>query len=392
MRSSIELIQTFELLSASSDRRVVVLGADATLSPESPTHAPHRIETLLSPSDLDYGSRFSGAEYNLNGSSESDELNIIHDQELADCEEAEYLLEQSTVNKENEGPPTTSWLSISPDNSARTGPTYLPQMLPRTGRRQLRRPKQETIDKVCGTKHPNQDGASGECYRLSLPRNELRINPSTSRGYWLGAKDTNRRETEAERAASDNFNSTGNTEPENWEALYDSFYSHPSETPKEDTDDNAFPDQFLSSGEASASSIERVDSSRNRNALRAGTYIAENLSDRYRADDHRNRHYGYPCDIQRYGPYKNSLPYSRSARPRSPNYPRQLATQVSRPRQPPITRRRYARRIQDDDTWRATAPDLLIATVATTVRKKLATILLTSTFSIVLPDIGMHPK
>ena len=138
---------------AVEDKRVVVADTDLLATEEVPTvdhltrhHSTHPCE-LLSADDLDHGGRFSGCDFSLGTSSDSQEAYVQREQETALCEEVEFYLEQQQLNKENRVQPRVkSPVHIPRANQPPAPSTYKEDFhppRPAQFRKPLRRPKQD---------------------------------------------------------------------------------------------------------------------------------------------------------------------------------------------------------------------------------------------------------
>ena len=371
---------------ADEDKRVVILTPH---SPE-PTNAGHHEEEgacfatdLLSATDLDFGGRYSSGDYSIRSSTDSDEAVLTQEREeiANDCEAADYLLELNQANKENNLPETTisdqEEVRVTKRAAASENLRRL-RVHPTPRRKPLRRPKPETIARIAETDKANREKQESEYYKLSLPSSTLRVNSKTGKGYWVGAHDLTSpsdtpRGSPKSRLEGNKPNSTGNADADNWEDIYDNYYSHRIDQAEPNTANNIPIDQPENPDSQAAESsettgrydqfedryplgaLERHRPSNDRNCLRAGSNIVEPPINDYRPDRNENRHIGYPCDQQSVGPYHTRNPgdtdIDQSSHHRRASYPRSLASQVHPHRQSPvISRRRYTRRVQDD-SW-----------------------------------------
>ena len=285
----------------------------------------------------------TAADLSFNPGSDTEEEEIQRLIEEADCEEAELLLEQSKENEQSTSPIPATQIRVR-DIQASTHSVNPSQVcsIPPSTRRQLRRPRPETIELLDRSANIDHSQITQATQESATERGD---------GYWLSS-------TEVEQSN----NSIQWESENNWEAIYDTFYSHPIDNGDSDSPPGASysPSSYLTSGDLSEYSTEHSRGSSDRNILRAGSAIYEPPVPNFRVENGRDsipntRQTDYTRRPQHssagYGGYPIPIvptPEPTQLRRRSQHTRRSGSPYGSEFHRP--TARRRTRRIQDD-SW-----------------------------------------
>ena len=246
--------------------RAIREGLEST-NGESPTEVQVYFSSdLLSASDLGAEGKYNGTDYSFRVSSSEEEELANRANEEADCEVAEYYLALDEIKKEKQqvqSQPRTQNTENTQQPVART-PATKPV-------KRLRRPKPETIRKLCHYTAPKNTQQAG-------------INDENSNeSHWLAENDRHHYRPPLVDRHAQSYNSTGNTDSDNWGKVTDSWYGEPlTRTCKNE--------HYW--GNVSDYSTEHSREDNNPNCLRAGsTHVTHNPArDFYRPAEHLNRY------------------------------------------------------------------------------------------------------
>ena len=159
--------------------------------------------------------------------SDSENEEIERFKEEIECEVANYLLEQ----EEKTRCPKPVSIKQEPRELPRTSPKphlpppnpFQPLLARRKPRKPLRRPKPETIEKLCRSTTPT---SCENHEHTSADQNIAPHERSIANGFWLSQNQT---ETNNSQTLDPSWGNHDLTAPKNsWESIYDQYYVHPS--------------------------------------------------------------------------------------------------------------------------------------------------------------------